>query len=290
MPNEKLLAPVSGDDPCGPDLRWNHEFIELMDGLAAAVSKGEGSVLDAEVAQSVAASFEEIVHKAAELSAKTKDVRVLAVHAEASWRDGGLAAFAAAMEDLAVVVEIWPGPMDGIHPRADASDGDLGERGAALRRLLNRIPSLTATIGWGGDVDNRQKAESSAMLRGVFGRWRERLEPVFGADLPSPADAWRSLQGIAVESAVSGGPLSEAAAAASDDGVAPVAVDVWDLIDRAVEQMSRHNRHSPALPILRLLSSWRSLDIVEIADSMKASGVALEQLLESIKKQMHQAS
>ena len=292
MANPKLLTPVAGDDPCGRDLRWDPAFAGLMDALAAAATEDSDSVLDAEVARSDRRTFEEIVDQATELSARTKDVRILAVHAEASWRDGGLAAFADAMEDMAAVLETWPGPADGVHPRADEDDGDLGERAAALGRLLNRIPALAASIGWSADTSEQRKVEGSATLRGVFGRWKDRLEAVAGADLPSATDAWKSLQGLVVASDPSGGLAGEVEAAMSEPGVpasAP-AVSVWDLVDRAAEQMTRQDRHSPALPILQLLAGWRSLDIVEIADAMKQSGISLEQLLESVKKQTRPTS
>ena len=38
------------------------------------------------------------------------------------------------------------------------------------------------------------------------------------------------------------------------------------------------------------LAGWRSFDIVEIADAMKQSGISLEQLLESVKKQTRPTS
>lgn len=289
MTNPIFPTPVAGDDPCGPDLRWDPAFIGLVDALAASSSSAEdeGSVLEAEVLRPDRRAFDEIAGAAAALSARTKDVRVLAVHAEASWRDGGLAAFADAMEDMAAVLETWPGPSDGVHPRAD--DGDLGERAAALGRLLHRIPALAASVGWSEDTTAQRKVESSATLRGVFGRWKDRLEPAFGADLPSTTDAWKSLQGLAVESDGSGGLAAEAEAPAAEPGTPATAVDVWDLVDRAAEQMALQDRHSPALPVLQLLSGWRSLDIVEIADAMKPSGISLEQLLEAVKKQTRPA-
>lgn len=294
MANSVFLTPVAEDDACGPDLRWSSDFLGLNDALAAAVSQQEGgSVLDAEIARSDVQSFAEIVEMATALSAKTKDVRVLAVHAEASWRHLGLSAFAAAMEDLTAVLETWPGPEDGVHPRADEIDGDLGERAAALGRLLKQIPALAATIGWGTEAGNQEKVESSAKLKSVFGAWRKRLEAALGADLPSSTEAWKSLQGLLV-----GSNVSDAAADGEEDvdvsdasgAPPPPVLDAWDLIERAVEEMTRQDLHSPALPVLQLLAKWRPLDIVEIADSMKSSGVSLEQLLESIKKQTRQAS
>ena len=284
MANPTFLTPVAGDDPCGPDLRWDPAFIGLVDALAAAAAEDEGSVLEAEVRQPDRRTFDEIVGMAAALSARTKDVRVLAVHAEASWRDGGLAAFADAMEDMAAVLETWPGPADGVHPRA--GDGDLGERAAALGRLLHRIPALAASIGWSADTTMQRKVESSTTLRGVFGRWKDRIEPAFGAaDLPSATDAWKSLQGLLVAPEGPDGLADGTEVPAAEPGTPAPAVDVWDLVDRAAEQMVRQDRHSPALPVLQLLAGWRTLDIVEIADAMKQSGISLEQLLESVKKQ-----
>ena len=289
MPNEKLLAPVPGDDPCGPDLRWGSEFIGLADAMTAAVSRDDGSVLDAEVARSDVPPFDEIVAMAVRLSAQTKDLRVLAVYAEASWRHGGLAAFADAMADFVAVLETWPGPGDGVHPRADESDGDLSERAAVLGRLLKPVPGLAATIGWGEEVNNRTRVESSATLKNVFGRWSERLDAAFAAQVPSRAEAWRSLQRIMVDSAPSGATAGEEDSAMPGGDGTP-ALDVWDLIDRAVEQMGWQDHQSPALPVLQLLAGWRLLDIVEIVDSMKGSGVSLEQLMESIKKQTRRTS
>ena len=281
MADSVLLAPVAGDDPCGPDLRWDSEFLQLGSALDEPVSQGEEAVVDGQVARADIRSFDEIIDMAMALSARTKDVRVLAIRSEASWHRDGLAAFAAAMEDLTAVLEAWPGPADGVHPRADESDGDLGERAAALGRLLKRIPVLAATIGWGAKAGSQARIEGSATLRGVFGAWRERLEPACGADLPSPTDAWRSLRELVVGADVSDGE----AATPGDPGAPPPVADAWDLIDRAVEQLGRQDRHSPAVPVLRLLLRWRSLDLVEIADLMKASGLTLEQLLDSVKKQ-----
>ena len=76
MPNPRLLAPIAGDDPCGPDLRWDPAFMGLMDAMSAAGREDEGSILEAEVVQSGARSFEDIVKLAVDLSARTKDMRV----------------------------------------------------------------------------------------------------------------------------------------------------------------------------------------------------------------------
>ena len=285
MPNAIFLTPVSEDDPCGPDLRWDADFLALGDKFAAAAAQGAAAVVDGEVEAAPEGAFDEVAELACALSERTKDVRVLAIHAEASWRQGGLAAFADAMQDLAGVVETWPGGEDGIHPRADEVDGDLGERAAALGKLLNQIPTLAATVGWGGQVGDAERVASAVALKDVFGAWTARFEPAFGVDLPASGEAWRALQSLV-------GTLAAPAAADDETAAGVVAVpptDAWDLIDQALERMVEQDHHSPALPLLRLLSSWRTLGIIDIADRMRGSGVTLEQLLASVKQQTQDA-
>lgn len=283
MADSTFLTPVAEDDPCGPDMRWDADFLALGDKFAAAAQGGE-AVVDGEVLGGADGAFEEVIELATVLSQKTKDVRVLAIYAEASWHQSGLAAFAAAMAVLAEALEAWPGGEDGIHPRADEFDGDLGERAAALGKLVNQVPTLTAKIGWGGQqVGDPARLAAATALRGVFGSWTARLEPAFGIDLPSASDAWRALQSLV--GTVAAPVASEADASVEEVAYAPPPTDAWDLIDQALERMVEHDHHSPALPLLRLLSSWRELGIIEIADGMRGSGVTLEQLLASVKQQ-----
>ena len=238
--------------------------------------------MDGEVVADADNGYDEVVEQALALSAKTKDLRVLVIHAEARWHLGGLVAFGDAMEDLAAVQETWPDPEHGVHPRAE--DDDLGERVATLGRLLNRVPTLAATVGWGGGhVGDSDMLACAETLRGVFTAWTERFEQAFGADLPSSADAWQALRGL-VGSVVPSEPEEEAAPAT----VTAAPTDAWDLIDQALTRMVEQDHHSPALPLLRLLSSWRSLGIIDIVDRMKGSGVTLEQLMESVKRQTQQ--
>lgn len=281
MATPMFLEPVSDTDPCGPDLRWDPEFIALDNALAAAAMQGEASVVEGEVLETSERAYDEVASLALALMSKTKDLRVFVTYAEASWRHGGLVAFAEAMEGLASALERWPGGNDGLHPRAEEPDGDLGERAAALGKLLNQIPTMVATVGWGGRVGDGDRLSCAAVLKGVFGAWAERLGDAFEADLPSASDAWRSLQRL-VGSVAATHDEQEAEAAPKD--IAP-ALDAWDLIDQALERMVEQDHHSPALPLLRLLSSWRSLGIIDIVDRMKGSGVTLEQLMESVKRQ-----
>ena len=286
MANPVFPTPVDAEDPCGPDLHWDPATALLIQGLRAAVAREDDSVVDAERASSDAPTFEDIVKMAQALGARTKDLRILTIHAEACWRGRGLAAFADAMEELVAVAETWPDPGRGVHPRADEEDGDLGERAAPLRRLLSLVPALANTVGWGGEVEITERMEVCASLRGVFEAWEERLGPAFGPDLPSRSDAWNALLTLVGET-----PESEPAAGGmASVGAGTPPADAWDLIERAAEQMARQERHSPALPVLRLLVRWRPLGIIEIADAMKPSGISLEPFLESIKRQLQPPS
>ena len=284
MADATLLSPVDDDDPCGPDLRWDAEFLALSDAFAGLQAASASAVVDGEVVADTERGYDEIVDAALGLCARTKDLRVLVIYAEARWHLGGLAAFGEAIEEFAQVQETWPDGEHGVHPRAEDADDDLGERAAALGRLLNRIPALVETIGWGSQhLGDRDKLACAETLRGVFGSWTTRFEQAFGTELPSCADAWQALQKVVgtvvpIEAEEEGGPVI----------VTAPQTDAWDLIDQALTRMVEQDRHSPALPLLRLLSSWRSLGIIEIVDAMKASGVTLEQLMESVKRQIQQ--
>lgn len=281
-----FTEPVEGDDPCGPDMQWNTDFVQLsQDFEMAKVQSADTATIDGELADSGdQATFEEIVEKAEELLKKTKDIRLMAMYAEASWYDSGLAAFSSSMEGIAVAIETWGDHETGVYPRADEDDGDLGMRVAPLGKLINQISFLSNTIGWGDkqpEISERQAI--SAELKGVFDSWTARFETAFGDGLPSSITAWKALQKIvgdgdaAEEQADDAGPATGGARLAGGDA--------WDVVERAAELMAHQDHHSPALPVLRMLGRWRSLGIIEIANDMKISGVTLEALLESIKKQ-----
>jgi predicted component of type VI protein secretion system len=288
MSDAIFLTPVGGDDPCGPDLRWDPVFLQLSQALDAAVAQESDSIVDAKVADAGASTptFEDVVEMARTLSTRTKDLRVLAIYVEARWRDEGLAAFADAMEDLVAVVETWPGLDGGVHPRADEEDGDLALRAAPLGRLLILVPVLTDAIGWGTHLEISDRLEAGAALRGVFEAWNDRLDPAFGPDLPPCMEAWGALQKLLAGDAPGVEQGGEEATGTGMPGAALPTGDAWDVVEHAAELMAKQDRHSPALPVLRLLASWRSLGIIEIVDAMGTSGVSLEQLLESIKRQL----
>ena len=282
-----LLTPISEEDPCGPDIRWEPEMLRLSNSFANAVRRSEGAVVGAETVALQIASFDDIRDDALALSRTTKDVGVLAIYAESSWRHLGLAGFARAMDAAVKVMEKWPDPNRGVHPRADEDDGDLGERGAALGRLVRQIPELVVTVGWGAESDTISSEETAATLTRIFEAWTARLDACFGSDLVPPKDAWRALQGL-LAGVGSRSADGESGEAASSDGKIPqtAPVDVWALVDLTIARMSEQNRHSPALSLLRLVSEWRDLELTEISERMKTSGVSIELLMDAVRKQI----
>ena len=284
MSNPAVLEPVAEDDPCGPDLRWDADYQAVAQTFETLLAQ-EVSVANAEVVETSQGTFEDIVLSAESLCRKTKDIGVLAIYAEACWHDQGLAAFADAMVDIVAVAEQWAHPTTGVHPRADPEDGDLSERASPLGKLLLRIPTLAATVGWGRrEPDSSIRQEAADQLQTVFNDWNERLEPAFGRQLPSKQDAWSAL-GSLLGSHLDRMDTFEEGDEELTRTTQASTLDPWDLIERAAQQMERQHRHSPALPILRLMATWRSRDIVEIMQSMSETGLQLEQVLQSMKQQ-----
>lgn len=289
MPDQTILDPVSAEDPCGPDLRWDPEFASLEHAFEMATSTSE-DVVEGEAEADDDGGLQEVISTARQLCAKTKDMRVLAMLAEAQWRSGGLAAFGDVLADLVAVAETWPEPDTGFHPRADEEDGDLSERNAPLARLVGRVPMLAEVSGWGTAPAPETQQSTRDILAGVFGRWTDRLEPAFGRDVASPRDAWAALRGLVGEpGAQEGDATGDATEGQPPVGASvapPPTANAWDALDHALQLMALQNSHSPAIPVLRLLATWREADIIDIAEAMREAGVTLEQLLEAIKKRL----
>ena len=288
MTSEELLQDVTENDPCGPNLQWDPAFTELRS-AAGKVTADKGDVIEASKASPEAKPAAEIIAMADALLRRTKDVRVLATRAELSAQANGLAGFAQAMEELAQVVEKWPDPNHGIHPRADESDGDLGERAAPLGKLVYGLPGLIATTKW-SEADNEEtKRVAVRQLKSVFEHWKERLGPAFEPELPVVREIWQTLSArLPKEQDTDGDETeqgNERSSTEEDRRWKSAKRDVWDVIEEAATRMEVQDRHSPARLLLEVMAGWREMNLIEIADAMKESGISLEQVLESAKKQ-----
>lgn len=288
MADTMIMTPVKEDDPCGEDLRWDMEFMTVMQDFETLFLQEEGGVVEGETAAG-GPDAREYLTRVNRLCARTKDLRLLGIRAEVLWRTAGLATFADAMEDLVAASEAWPDPEAGIHPRADEYDGDLGERTAPLTRLLHGLPVLARTVGWRVNPSPEQRQATLETLTGIFDSWTARLEPAFAGDLPSRTEAWsaiRDLMPAAEPAAAESDAPGELAGGAAAFTAAPAPADAWDLVEKAGELMAEQDRHSPAVPVLNLMLIWRSKGLLEIAEAMKPSGLTMEQLLDSIRKQL----
>ena len=290
-----LLTPVSGSDPCGPDRRWDPEFTSLLSDFEAATADTEGAVVGAETADDAGVSLDSLLVRADGLLATTKDIRVLSIRAEVAWRQRGLEGFHDALEDMLQLLARWPDPREGIHPRADDEDEtDLGERAAPLAKLLHRVPSLAATVGWGNTPESPERLTIAARLQDLFASWTSRTQAALGGDAPTATTAWRALLAVLApvlthaghDDAGEADRGEERTEAATARGIAPES-DAWDVLERACELMAKQSPHSPAIPALRVVASWRNLDILELANRLKPSGITLEAQLDAYRKYLH---
>ena len=289
---ETLLAPVSDSDPCGPDLQWDPAFTSLLSDFQAATADAKGGVVGAETVDDGSVSLDSLFVRANRLLASTKDLRVLAVRVEIAWRQTGLKGFHDALEEALEFLARWPDPREGIHPRADDEDEtDLGERAVPLSRLLLGVPALASTLGWGNTPESPERLAVAIKLEKLFASWTSRTEAALGGDAPSATTAWKALQPVLAPVLTQaahdrGGEADrevEGALTAATQGDV-LESDAWDVLERACELMAKQSPHSPAIPALQVVASWRNLDILKLANRLKPSGITLEAQLDAYRK------
>ena len=294
--NDRALGPepVSAGDPCGPDLRWDPEVLELDTSLSMLLADDDGAVVGARAA-SGPATADDLLRTTTGLLARTKSISVMGVHAQARWVRDGLGGYAEAMDELVRSVETWPEPHDGIHPRADPDDGDLGERTSALARVLANVPRLADTVGWGRLEDPPGRALAAAALSGVFTRWGSRLADALEGEAPPDAQiAWRAIRAIrGFEDSLAGSDEAEAdpgpdEAASSPPRTGGAPRDAWELVSLAAERMQEQSPHSPAVPMLRLVLGWQGMDLAQISEASRNANaqMGIDQMMDWAKKQI----
>ena len=296
------LSPVSDDDSCGPDLRWAPEVTGLDTVVAQVFSADEQGVVEGKVSLPAGLPVpRELAASTRSLLERTKSIPVLAAHVRALWMAQGLSGLALGLEALVAVVERWPNPATGVHPRAD-EDGDLSERYAAVARTLHDLPRYAARIGWGKTAGDAAMRSTAERLRALFASWTTRLGPALAGDVPTAADLWRTLrelegmEGILSEAGAPAGEEGDeerGSPEAAGDGPSPPAArtdDPWALLDATLLAMERTNRHSPAVLMLRLIATWKDKDVTYIVKSMGEAGLGLEALVKALQAQIDAAS
>lgn len=113
----QMMAPVDEAQPCGPDLEYDAAFIELQE---AARGRPEqqvgGSIIPAEEPD-----YPAVTRDAAALVARSRDLRIAAILAEAALRTEGVPAFATLLGAVeGWLTEHWAH----VHPMLDAEDDD----------------------------------------------------------------------------------------------------------------------------------------------------------------------
>jgi type VI secretion system ImpA family protein len=119
---EELLAPVAGDDPCGPDLTYETERYEIEQAFERSVSI-DASGAEAETAD---VDWRRILQLIEAQSLLTKDVWLAVYMARAGVRSGSLATTQTGLKYLAGLLETY---WAGVHPTLEEY-GFQGRKGA----------------------------------------------------------------------------------------------------------------------------------------------------------------
>lgn len=124
------LLPVSEDDPCGPDLEYDNEFLALNQ---AAAGKPETQFAPAEPPD-----WRSVKSLAEALNGRTRDLRVANLLLRARLRLEGFETLGPGLRLFEQLLTNW---WDELHPRPE--DGDAFAR----VNVLNELTSLAATLG-----------------------------------------------------------------------------------------------------------------------------------------------
>jgi type VI secretion system protein ImpA len=174
---ESLLAPISADAPCGPDLEYDPAFQALLDAGAGKPERQYGD----KVYAAEPPDWPAVHEQAAQLAARTRDLRVAVWLARSGARVRGLAG---AVDGLQLVQGLVERHWEHLHPPLDASDNnDPTARVMALTALADPATGL-------GDL-------RAASLSGKRGALTVRdIELALGAADPLPGESVPTEQGV----------------------------------------------------------------------------------------------
>jgi len=167
---DALLAEFEGDSPCGEDLEYDPDFIELE---TLAVAKDERQVGDAVIAAE-GVDFPKVATMALGILERSKDLRAAIYLAEAVLHAEGFVPFERALAYIRHVLDRY---WDGVYPLLDdEDDNDPTMRVNALRGLSSSATVLRA-------VKRARLTDSRTM-----GRWSLRDIAVAEGENSQPAD------------------------------------------------------------------------------------------------------
>lgn len=146
-----LIAPVTADEPCGPDLEYDAAFMAL---IVASQGKAEQQFGDTIIA-AVEPDWAQVEQQATDLLRRSKDLRCATLLLRAATRTQGLEGARLGIELLAELLERY---WDGLHPMLDADDGNdptmrlnalavLNDENAFIHDLYDATLGIAAGIG-----------------------------------------------------------------------------------------------------------------------------------------------
>jgi type VI secretion system protein ImpA len=164
---EQLLAPLSGSNPAGQDVRYSAEFDKLKaarrDAEATEQAPREGGD-DADRTSAVLAAWASIADLAADiLRSRAKDLQAALWLLEALAR---LEGFRGAMTGLQVLSGIFETYWDGFYPTVDPEDDEpLGFRAGLMSWVDERLPAVLKTAPLTGPPDGYSLVHYDATLK-----------------------------------------------------------------------------------------------------------------------------
>ncbi|HEV3032585.1 MAG TPA: type VI secretion system protein TssA [Polyangia bacterium] len=190
--------PIAGEDPCGPNLEYDAQFVALE---RAAVGKPEQQIGNT-IVKAEDPEWPLVEREARALLARTKDLRVALQLTRALIRVDGWQGFAAALGVLRAMLEQhW----DGVHPRLDPDDGKDPTARLNVLAGLGDAPTIAGV---------RAMPIVASRHAGRFGL--REIEIATGETPPTPEEAATAPSVTALEAAMAEAPLEtlEATAAA----------------------------------------------------------------------------
>lgn len=168
-----LLAPLDGGSPCGDDIEYDPDFIELQ-----TLARGKE---EQQVGKSIIAAEEpdhaDLARRALALLGRTKDLRVAVILAAAVLRTDGTVSFSKVLAFVRGALETY---WDHVHPLLDAED----DNDPTAR--VNAVAALAAA-GFTGEAEVLKGLRLAPLTDSrAFGRFSLRDVLVVQKEIPAP--------------------------------------------------------------------------------------------------------
>ncbi|MBX3322759.1 MAG: type VI secretion system protein TssA [Phycisphaeraceae bacterium] len=174
---DRLLAEVSPDEPCGPDLSYDTAYFELMRAAEGTPAQQIGD----SVKEGEEPDWRDVKSRAIELLARSKDLNVVMTLLAAMVHNDGMTGLADGLGLLKALLERhW----DGFHPRIDPDEKD-----DPFLERMNIVASLAAAPGATGDIRKYQANIRLAPLckSRQLGSFSFRDVLIARGDMPAPS-------------------------------------------------------------------------------------------------------